>query len=87
MKKLYPHIDYNFGIVDHVTHRIGHFRFMTVIKANNGELLDVIENYQHPIVDESTTCMFSIEATNRFHIICQNYINQLIKNERTVEQP
>jgi len=75
--KIYPEVEFKFAIVNKDSL---HINFTTFCKCNNGEVIDVSERYIHKHEDPIKLIQLIIECTNRFHQMCQKYIEEYESN-------
>lgn len=70
--KKYPEIDFNFYLIENTAF----LQLASVIKnTNNGDLI-VADKFNFDATDSVYLCITLIEATDRFHQMCQKYMKE-----------
>ena len=76
--KKYPEIDFNFYLIGDTAF----LQIASVIKNTNDEELIVADKFNFDATDKVYLCTTLIEATDRFHRMCQKYINEYESNTK-----
>jgi hypothetical protein len=75
--KEYPEVDYDFFYIDGPMQSNIRLKFYSIVTTRSGEKLDVRELFEyHTNTNHIKDIPKIIEFTNRFHQMCQKYINE-----------
>lgn len=74
--KEYPEIDYEFFYIDGPMQSNMRLKFYSIVTTLTGEKIDVRESFEYHSKTNIEDVPKIIEFTNKFHQMCQKYINE-----------
>lgn len=74
--KHYPEIDYEYYFLDALLRSNIRIKFRSIVTTLSGDKVEVFDSYDFYTKTNTENIPKIIECTNRFHQMCQKYINE-----------